>query len=240
MYRLYCIAFLILSFTPSWSQTKVEKLINTQQLRPAILYWDFGSIETIYPSEDSLGRYWNVIHRSLEPEQETDGYDYYKMDSQTLRPLVSEMNHPGFIHYLIRFEKQQAAIQFKNSEDTVSYHLPLPEFVTPEGPGSPAFWGSLPLASGFELEYDELDRWAGKDKIKGILVRKKLRVTGVETLDIDAKKCPAYKMEVTSTLGSNLTVWVMKEAPHYWLKVIYKLSPDRTMKSAVTRLFLMK
>ena len=69
---------------------------------------------------------------------------------------------------------------------------------------------------------------------------KKLRVTGVEILDIDGKKYPAYKMDITSSQGSNLTVWVMKEAPHYWLKVIYKLSPDRTMKSSVTRVFLMK
>ncbi|MFN7602174.1 MAG: hypothetical protein ACK5R0_12350 [Bacteroidota bacterium] len=133
MYRSYSIAFLILSFTPSYSQTKVETLINTQQMRPDILYWDFVTIETIYHSEDSLGRYWNIIHRSIAPERETDGYDYYKMDSQTLRPLVSEMNHPGFIHYLIRFEKQQAAIQFKDSKDSVGYYLPLPSFVTPEG-----------------------------------------------------------------------------------------------------------
>jgi hypothetical protein len=237
------VAILLFLFLAGRANAQVpltQDKIKTKQLKPAILYWDFGTIETIYPSEDSLGSYWNVIHRSPEPDANTDGYDFYKMDAKTLRPLVSEMRHPGFIHYRIDFTAQQAALYINDGKDSIRYTIALPNLVSPEGPGSPAFWGSLPLKPGFEIEYQELDRWAGKTIQKGVLVKKKLKVTGEEVLTIDQQKVPTYLLDIRSDAGSNLKVWVMKETPHYWVKVDYRPTPDRVMKSQVTRILLLK
>jgi hypothetical protein len=232
-------AVLILAGFSLLAQPRVENVINTKQLKPAILHWDFGTLETIYPSEDSLGTYWNVIHRGPEPIKPYDDYDYFKVDSKTLRPLISEMYHRGFIDYLIRFDHQQAQVTINTDQDTTRYSIALPGFVTPEGPGSPLFWGSLPLKKGFEIYYDELDRWAGSGTKKGAVVKKTLKVTGEESLLIDNKKYSTYVLTISSNVGSNLTVWVMKEAPHYWLKVIYKPTPDREMRSQVTKIFIL-
>ncbi len=212
--------------------------LNTRQLKPAILYWDFGTVETIYPSEDSLGAYWNVMHRAAEPIKPYDDYDYYKVEAKTLRPIVSEMYHRGFIDYRIDFEPAAARIDIARAQDTTHYRVDLPFQSAPEGPGSPLFWGSLPLRVGYTLEYEELDRWSGKDGHSGIVVTKVLRVVGKETLLIDQKKINTYKLEITSQNGSNLTVWVMRQPPHYWLRVHYRPSPGREMKSQVTRFFL--
>jgi hypothetical protein len=239
MNKLPGTVILLLISIYSSAQPKVESIINTRQLKPAVLHWDFGTLETIYPSEDSLGIYWNVIHRSPEPTKPYDDYDYFKVEGKTLRPLISEMYHRGFIDYRIEFKQQQAEVTIGTDRDTTHYFLDIPEFISPEGPGSPLFWGSLPLKPGFEIQYDELDRWAGSGERKGLVVRKTLKVTGEEPLLIDDKKLNTYILSIKSEKGSNLTVWVMKQAPHYWGKVIYKPTPDREMRSQVTKIFIL-
>lgn len=235
---LTSIAFVV-ACAQALAQSALATQLNTRQLKPAIFYWDFGTIETIYPSEDSLGTYWNVVHRTSEPVKPYDDYDYYKVDAKTLRPITSEMYHRGFIDYRIDFEPLAARIEIANDNDTTRYRVDLDTQPAPEGPGSPLFWGSLPLKVGYTMEYRELDRWAGKDRQLAVVVTKNLRVVGTETLRVDNQKVPAYQVEITSDKGSSMTVWVMKQAPHYWLQVNYRPTPDRERKSRVTRFFLL-
>jgi hypothetical protein len=118
MNKLPGTVILLLISIYSSAQPKVESIINTRQLKPAVLHWDFGTLETIYPSEDSLGTYWNVIHRSPEPTKPYDDYDYFKVEGKTLQPLISEMYHRGFIDYRIEFKQQQAEVTIGTDRDT--------------------------------------------------------------------------------------------------------------------------
>jgi hypothetical protein len=220
------------------AQKTVESDINTSQLRPALLYWDFGMIETIYQTQDSSGTFWNVIHRSPEPEKTLDGYDYYKMHGKTLRPLISEMFYPGATDYSIRFTGNEAAIHYDDKKDSVDYTLNIPHYVSPEGPGTPVFWASLPLTPGYTISYHQLDRWAGKGKQKGVLVTKQLKVSSGDKLTLGEKQYDTYKIDVTSDQGSSVTAWVLKNPPHYWLKVLYRPNKDKVFESKVTRIFI--
>lgn len=221
------------------AQQGVENKVYTKQLKPAILYWDFGTLETIYQTKDSTGEYWNVIHRSIEPDKKTDGFDYYKMNGKTLMPILSELYSPGEMEYTIRFNSKNAIVSYKSTTDTLDYSIDIPEYVAPEGPGTLAFLGSLPLTVGYTIAYFELDRWGGEHQ-KMALVSTVLSVKSTDTLTIDSIIYNTYKVELSSENGANTTAWVLKEAPHYWLKVQYK--PDKASKareSKVTKIVIL-
>lgn len=228
---------LFLGFT-AVGQKDVESGIDVNQLKPAILYWDFGTLETIYRTRDEKGTYWNVVHRDFEPEKETDGFDYYKVDGKTLRPIVSRMYHPGHIDYLIRFTPEKVSINFRDDKEKADYDLDVSGFLAPEGPGLPLFLGSLPLRIGYEVQYRELDRWSGTGGQKGVVVNKKLRVLSSDKIGIDGKDVETLKLEITSDQGSSLTAWVLRKSPHYWVKTEYRPVGGRVFKGQVTKILI--
>jgi hypothetical protein len=231
----------------SIAQTRlsVESLIP-KNLKPAILYWDFGSpeyltVETIYPLRDSINSYWNVTHRSpVLDESEGNGFDYYQINEKGLKPVRSQMYHASFINYLINFEKDTAKLIIKKPTDTTEYKIKIPEFIAPEGPGTSIFLGSLPLSEGYHIEYYELNRWSGVAPNIGQLELKDLRVLGTEKLEIDGKYFDTYKINITSKSGGFTEIWALKDTPHYWVKVNHKISDGRMMKSKVVKLFIVK
>lgn len=235
------VGLLLASVLSAVGQGTDRPALKPEQLKPAILYWDFGTLETIYRTQDETGTYWNVVHRSFEPEKESDGFDYYKVDAKTLRPVLSRMYHPNFIDYRIRFTSAKAALSIQDDKGkNVEYELDAEGFLAPEGPGTPLFFGSLPLREGFEIRFRELDRWSGKDARKGIIVEKKLRVVGVENIPIDGRDTATFRLEVSSEGGSSMTAWVLKAAPHYWVKTEYRPLSGKVFKGRVTKILFLQ
>ncbi|MCZ8020780.1 MAG: hypothetical protein O9302_01775 [Cyclobacteriaceae bacterium] len=242
----FCISFACtLFYFTSYAQVKLKKEnVKTNQLKPAILYWEFGSpefvtIETIYPSKDSVATYWNVTHRSPTlNDAENNGFDYYMIKEKTLQPVISHMYHLGFTNYQISVKKDSAWFTIKSMHDTVSYALPVPEFIIPDGPGLPVFIGSLPLTKGYSIEYPELSRWSGKAPYIGEVVTTKLEVVGTDNLEIEGKRYATYKLTISSDQGRFTELWVLKNKPHYPVKINHKIDSNRMMKSNVVKLIL--
>ncbi|MCU0425633.1 MAG: hypothetical protein MUF71_08420 [Candidatus Kapabacteria bacterium] len=249
--KLICIIGILISFFVFQEVGYAQKILDartlkTKNLKPAILYWDFGdpeylTIETIYPSRDSGNFYWNVVHRSpILDDSSGNGFDYYLINEKGLKTIKSQMYHAGFTNYAIDIDKDSAHISIKRPSDSVAYSIKIPDFIAPEGPGSSIFLGSLPLSENYHIQYYELDRWSGAAPKTGQVALTELKVIGVETLEIDGKKVSTYRMNITSKNGRFTEVWALKNEPHYWVKVNHKIDEKRTMKSRVVKMFIFK
>ena len=163
--QISTVIFILLSISHQINaqETLTEEKIKTKQLKPAILYWDFGSpeyltIETIYPLKDSTNSYWNVTHRSPVLDDSTsNGFDYYLINEKGLRPVISHMYHLGFDYY-INFKNDTASLYIKTMTDTTEYKIKVPRILAPEGPGLSVFLGSLELSKDYHISYYELNR----------------------------------------------------------------------------------
>ncbi len=244
MVLLYLLVSTALTNVVSAQELLTKSKINTKQLKPALLYWDFGSpeyltIESIYPIKDSLNSYWGVTHRSpVVDDLAGNGFDYYLINEDGLRPVISHMYHSGFTNYHIDFSSDTASLSIKSMTDTVKYKLRIPELVAPEGPGTSVFLGSLKFSEQLHISYYELDRWSGAPPKTGQLGLTELKVVGTEKLEIDKKTFDTFKVLITSESGRFTEVWVLKSAPHYWVKVNHKIDDKRTMKSRVIKMFV--
>ncbi len=242
---------LVLGLSLMFCQSNGQRLLaptdmQPEQLKPALLYWDYGdpqylTIETIYPHEDSLRSYWNITHRNPSPRaSDGNGYDFYSIDSKTLRPVKSHMYHHGYIDYAINFESEVANITISKTGDTINYQVRIPDLLAPEGPGTPVFLGSLPLAPGLYLQYYELNRWTGKEPKTAQLELTDLRVIGEDLISINERKVPTYMLIISTKSGRYTKIWALKEAPHYWVKVQHRISEKEMQESKVTRLILLE
>lgn len=234
-----------LTYTSNGQETLTNDKINTKQLKPAILYWDFGApeyltIESIYPTKDSVNSYWNVTHRSpIVDDTVGNGFDYYLINEKGLRPVISHMYHLGFTNYYINFKSDTASLSIKSMRDTVNYKVKIPEILAPEGPGLSVFLGSLKLSKQFHISYFELNRWSGTPPRIGQLELTELKVVGTEKLEIDGQSYDTFKVLISSKSGRFTEVWVLKNAPHYWVKVNQKIDEKRTMKSRVVKMYIL-
>lgn len=77
------------------------------------------------------------------------------------------MHHAGFIDYNIRFEPDSAKLSIKTMTDTLDYQLKLPELLSPEGPGTSVFLGSLTLSKGYRINSDGLVQPLKSGKLNG-------------------------------------------------------------------------
>jgi hypothetical protein len=186
-----------------------------------------------------LNSFWNVTHRSLHPSEDDNGVDYYRVNANNLQPIFSQMFHPNQINYRIEYLNNQATIDIKNLNDTAQYQLKLPSFIAPEGPGTPLFLGSLPLKKDYQTQYYELNRWSGKALKLGQVELTKLKVIGSEALKIENKDYETLVVEITTANGRYTKAWVLKEAPHYWIKVHHKIDEKRIMKSQVVKILFL-
>lgn len=219
--------------------------LNGKLIKPALLYWDFGSpeyltIESIYPTKDSSKQYWNVTHRSPNPDVKSgNGFDFYKIDQATLKPTLSHMYHDGFTNYKIAFHQDSATIHIQNATDTVKYYLSLPKYTAPEGPGNSVFVASLPLRENYHIRYQELNRWSGEQPNTGEIQLTELKVTGTDVINIDGKAYETYQLTITNEKNRLTEVWALKESPHYPVKIYHRIDDNRTMRSKVVKLLLL-
>lgn len=218
--------------------------LNGENIKPAMLYWDYGSpeyltIETIYPSRDSLGQYWNITHRSPHLDENTgNGFDYYRINRKNVKPILSHMYHQGFTNYKIQFNADSAIIEIKKPKDTIQYNIEIPNYVAPEGPGTPVFLASLPLRENYHILYNEINRWSGKNPKTGEIQLTELKVIGIDTLTIEGKEYNTYILEITTQKGRYTKIWALKDLPHYWVKVEHKIDDERTMRSKVIKVIM--
>jgi hypothetical protein len=233
-----------LTYNSNGQETLTNDKINTKQLKPAILYWDFGApeyltIESVYPIKDSINSYWSVSHRSpIVDDTVGNGFDYYLVNEKGLRPVISHMYHLGFTNYYINFKSDTASLSIKSMRDTVNYKVKIPEILAPEGPGMSVFLGSLKFSKQFHISYYELNRWAGTPPRIGQLELTELKVVGTEKLEIDGQFFDTFKVFISSKSGRFTEVWVLKTAPHYWVKVNHKIDEKRTIRSRVVKMYI--
>lgn len=246
-FKFLLLSSIILSSSVVCAQNQLKPAdLRPRQLKPALLYWDYGApeyltIETIYPFQDSTHIYWNVSHRSAMLDDSTgNGFDFYQVEGDSIRPSLSHMYHSGFTNYKIEFGKDSAYLSIKTPADTVAYALQLPKPIFPEGPGTPILLGSLPLKKKFQVDYYELNRWRGKAPQTGTIELNTLKVVGQDVVEIDGKSLKTYKLEISSKSGRFTEVWVLKKAPHYWVKVNHKIDDKNFMRSKVAKILMLR
>jgi len=218
--------------------------LNTEAIRPALIYMDFGSpeyltIETIYPVSIADDMYWAVTHRSQRFNADLgNGYDYYLVNQETLLPKESHMYHKGFTNYRLEFEKDHTRITIVNPTDSVNYSISTSEYIAPEGPGNDLFLASLPLTENYHITYKEINRWTGSPPYTAKIEENELKVVGSELIEIEYKSIETYKVVVSSDSGRYTEFWVLKESPHYIVQSNHKVSEDRFIKAKAVRLFI--
>ena len=139
IHRALSVAFLLMI---TFLQAHSQEQLSTQKLLPsritaAMLFWDFGApeymtLESIYPTNDSTRKYWNVVHRNIYPTTNGNDYDYYQIDAQTLNPVRSQMLQPNVMDYTIDFTDSTAHIHLLQGQDSISYTLQRPTYLAPE------------------------------------------------------------------------------------------------------------
>jgi len=220
--------------------------MTPEALAPALIHWSFGrpdaiTVETIYPASMEGERTWNVTHRSAFLDDESgNGFDYYVIDGESLRPIRSQMFHPGRINYEIDFTETQGALTINQGGEETAYTVELPGLLLPEGPGLGVLFAGLPLAEGYEVRFRQLARWSGTPPRLGKVVTTTLHVVDKDQLEIAGVSYPTFRMEMTDGEGGFTEVWALAEAPHYWVKTNHRLDDGRFMRSEAVALSIFR
>lgn len=199
------------------------------RLRPAMLIWNVGVGDPKGPdqlievvTQATLGdrKTWRVIHYSQDPTlDETNSYDLYDLDAESLAPLRSVYNSQGS-HLELLFGDKEVTVRHTSSKGSEPEKVPVTEPVKPEGPGETAFVASLPLHPGYHLQYKMVDRWDGRGQ--GRLKTVDLSVLKKDVERTALGKRPVYIVRVKPTDGSfELTQRVLAAAPHFPVKIEY-------------------
>ncbi|MEM9679928.1 MAG: hypothetical protein AAF901_06360 [Bacteroidota bacterium] len=98
---------------------------------------------------------------------------------------------------------------------------------------------ALPLSENYHIIYNELNRWSGEAPNTGELQRTELKVIGTDTITIEGKEHETYVLKISNQKNRLTEVWVLKESPHYWVKVNHKIDEKRTMRSKVIKLLVL-
>lgn len=199
------------------------------RLRPAMLIWNVGTGDPKGPDQlievvtrATLGdrKTWRVIHYPQDPtSDETNSYDLYDLDAESLVPLRSVYNSQGS-HLELLFGDKEVTVRHTASKGSESEKVPVTGPVGPEGPGETAFVASLPLRPGYHLQYKMVDRWDGRGQ--GRLKTVDLSVLKRDVERTALGKRSVYIVRVKPTDGSfEITQRVLAAAPHFPVKIEY-------------------
>jgi hypothetical protein len=199
------------------------------RLRPAMLIWNVGIgdpegpdqlIEVVTQATLGARKTWRVIHFPQDPtSDETNSYDLYDLDSESMAPLRSVYNNQGS-HLELLFGDKEVTVRHTSLKGSESEKVPVTEPVKPEGPGGAAFVASLPLHPGYHLQYKMVDRWDGRGQGRLKTVDLSVLKRDVERTAIGKKS--VYIVRVKPTDGSfEITQRVLAAAPHFPVKIEY-------------------
>jgi hypothetical protein len=177
-------------------------------------------IETITPAIWHGRDAWRVTHYPPDPSRsKVNGFDLYDLDRQSLAPLRSVTNNEnGKLE--LEFSNQSVVVRSSINRvrriERVKLHGP----VVPEGPALTALVATLPLATGYTLSYQIVDRWSGKENSR--LKNVALRVTSRVVIESKLGKVDCFEVFIQPTDSSfEIHEYVMAEGLHWPLRMTY-------------------
>lgn len=229
MLQCVLIEILVLAFffsTASVSAQAQQQSPAGSRLRPAMLVWSVGIdgtgnpsrlVETITRSSWEGDDTWRVTHYPQDPSISTvNEYDLYDLARTSLAPLRSASNRGG--NYL-ELRVSKAVVVIRSSADQ-SEHIDLGTEVRPEGPGLTAFVATLPLKSGYEINYQVVDRWSGHGNGRIKKMRLAVESRGVIKTAMAEQDC--YEVSIRAEDGSfEIREFVIAEGLHWPLRMTY-------------------
>jgi len=198
----------------------VDHPADAKLIRPSMLVWATGLVETITPAVLNGRKTWRVTHYPQDPaDTRTNDYDLYDLDRNTLAPVRSVRNTDEYRLELL-FSKGKVILDRTAYKNKTTEEIPLTTAVQAEGPGLDVFVAGLPLTLGYKLRYAIVDRWGGHGttRVKPMTLSVSSRTTEVSVLG----KRDVYKVAIWPDDNSfQIDEKVLADGPHFPLWVKY-------------------
>jgi hypothetical protein len=167
---------------------------------------------------------WRAVHYILDPAdmaKKADGrifFDVVDTDAKTLDVISSTY----------RMGQNVNAFEYTSSGVTKLANASQPEEritlngvrPVPEGPGNLIFVQSVPWRVGLTMRTRQVDRWRGTGQER--LREMRIKVLGQETLKVDGREVPVFKVETRAADGSfKVESHVTVNRPHREVRVAY-------------------
>src|SRR5215831_6863741 len=107
LFILWCVIAPVLDGQSNLSPRKTAHIAGSNQIRPTMILWNTGLVETITPGSLEGRKTWRITHYPQDPvESSTNDYDLYDLDQITFAPLRSVMNSESSHLELVFTEKK--------------------------------------------------------------------------------------------------------------------------------------
>jgi hypothetical protein len=206
---------------PSAAETSPQA--SSKQIRTTMMLWSgsaAGLVETITPASFGSHKTWRVTHYPQDPtETNTNDYDLYDLDRETLAPLRSVRNTAEY-RLELTFREREVTVRKTGGKNTVTERIPISTVVEPEGPGLDVFLAGLPLAAGYKTRYAVVDRWGGhgSGRVKAVT----LSVSKMSTDNTSLGEREIYELLIKAEDDSfRIREKVLAESPHFPVWVEY-------------------
>lgn len=211
------------------------------QIKPAMLVWSIGTdspngpshmVEVITRATFQGRPTWRVTHYSHDPAaSETNEFDLYDVDTESLSPIRSVMHNPEF-RLGLSFGGGGVTLRREGKPDDAVEHIQLTTPVMPEGPGTQLLVAALPLRPAYKFRYNVVDRWSGKGdtRVKAMT----LSVLGRSKLTTPFGDQDVFEILMRPDDDSfRIVEFVRARPPHYAIRVEY-VRGKQTLVSEVT------
>jgi hypothetical protein len=212
---------------------------SSGQMRPAMVLWNTGLVETITRASLGSRNTWRITHYPQDPTgTKINDYDLYDLDQKTLAPLRSVRNTEEY-HLELTFGEKDVTFHKTSAQENISETIPLSTAVQAEGPGHTVFVAGLPLAVGYKTRYAIVDRWGGHGSTR--LKTVTLSVSKRTTENTPFGRHGIYEVLIKPDDGSfQIEEKVLAQAPHFPVRVIYtrdgKTYPASEVIAVVSRM----
>lgn len=198
----------------------VDHPADAKLIRPSMLVWATGLVETITPAVLNGRKTWRITHYPQDPaDTRINDYDLYDLDRDTLAPVRSVRSTDEYRLELL-FSNGKVVLHRSTHQDKATEDIPLTTEVQAEGPGLDVFVAGLPLTVGYKLRYAMVDRWGGHGttRVKPMTLSVSSRTTEISVLG----KHDVYKLAIWPDDNSfRIDEKVLADGPHFPLWVKY-------------------
>jgi len=212
---------------------------SSQQMRPTMILWNTGLVETITRASLGSRETWRITHYPQDPtDTKVNDYDLYDLDQKTLAPLRSVRNTEEY-HLELIFAEKEVTFRKTSEQENITETILLSTVVQPEGPGHTVFVAGLPLAVGYKTRYAIVDRWSGhgSTRVKTVTLSESKRTTE----NTPFGKHDTYEVLIKPDDGSfQIREKVLAQTPHFPVRVEYtrdgKTYPASEVVAVVSRM----
>ncbi len=193
---------------------------SSQQMRPTMILWNTGLVETITRASLENRKTWRITHYPQDPtETKINDYDLYDLDQNTLAPLRSVRNTEEY-HLELTFAEKEVIFNKTSEQENITETIPLSTVVQPEGPGHTIFVAGLPLAVGYKTRYSIVDRWGGHGSKRVKTVTLSVSKRTIENTPFG--RHGLYEVLIKPDDGSfQIREKVLVQTPHFPVRVEY-------------------